>query len=138
MITTKPARIFAALALFGALSALGGCADKADPSNIDRRAVERWNYLIARQAEKAYDYLTPGFRETQDRETYARSMNGRPVRWKSVKFSRKECDAETCKVFVAVTYGLTMPGAIATPVESTSNQEETWILSGGEWYFLPK
>src|SRR5688572_22783391 len=66
----------------GLLLALAGCVDKANPDTIDTRAVERWNYLIAHQAEKAYDYLSPGFRSTQTREVYASSMNSRPVQWK--------------------------------------------------------
>lgn len=136
--TTKPFKICAALALLGTLFAVAGCADQANPDNIDRRAVERWNHLIEHKAEQAYDYLTPGFRQTQVREAYAKSMNSRPVRWKAVKFNRKACEAETCKVFVDVTYTVTMPGLVGTPTEATSTQEETWILSEGQWYFLPK
>ena len=99
--------------------------------------MERWNFLIAHQGEKAYDYLTPGFRSTQDRETYATAMNNRPLQWKGVKFKRKECDADRCKVEIDVTYLLIMPGAASKPVESTSTQTETWILVKGEWFFLP-
>ena len=119
------------------LVALSGCKDKASPDNVDRRAVERWNYLIAHQAEKAYDYLTPGARETQKREIYAGAMNSRPVQWKSVVFDRKECEADRCKVLVNVKYSVKMPTG-GDPVEQTSSQSETWILTDGEWYFLPK
>ncbi len=51
---------------------LGGCGlGNNDSAVVDKRALERWNYLIAHQAEKAYDYLSPGTRETQTRESYA-------------------------------------------------------------------
>jgi hypothetical protein len=116
---------------------LAGCADKASPDNVDRRSVERWNFLSAHQGEKAYDYLTPGFRSTQDRETYATAMNNRPLQWKGAKFKHKECDADRCKVEIDVTYLLIMPGAAGKPIESTSTQAETWILVKGEWFFLP-
>ncbi|RYD15602.1 MAG: hypothetical protein EOP90_06530 [Lysobacteraceae bacterium] len=121
----------------GLLLALAGCVDKGDPDTIDTRSVERWNHLIAHQAEQAYDYLTPGFRSTQSRETYASSMNSRPVQWKEAKFKSKECDAERCKVQVDVTYSLLMPGAGNQSGGGTRTQTETWLLVDGAWYFLP-
>lgn len=65
-------------------------------------------------------------------------MNSRPVRWQTATFKQKECDADRCKVLVDVTYTVSMPGAVTTPVTSTSTQSETWILVNGDWYFLPK
>ena len=117
---------------------LAGCTDKANPENVDHRSVERWNFLVAHQAEKAYDYLSPGFRTTQSREDYAAMMNNRALQWKNVKFASKDCDAERCKVNVSVTYSVVMPGAGGKPLESTTTQSETWILVEGEWFYLPK
>lgn len=119
------------------LLALGGCADNASPDNVDRRSVERWNHLIAHQAEQAYDYLSPGFRATQTRDVYAQAMNNRAIQWKEAKFNRKECDADRCKVYVDVTFAMKMPGA-GKLVTSTSTQSETWIRLDTGWYFLPK
>jgi len=116
---------------------LSGCVDKASPDNVDKRAVERWNYLIAHQAEKAYDYLTPGFRSTITREDYAGAMNNRPVQWSSAEFKSKECDQERCLAQVDVTYSVTMPGTGGKPVTGTRTQQETWLFVDGEWFFLP-
>jgi len=127
------ARLAAALLALG----LAGCADKANDSNVDRRAVERWNFLIARQSEKAYDYLTPGYRQTKTREDYATAMNNRPLQWKNVAFNRKDCEDDRCTVYLDVSYTLKMPGS-AGSVDTTSSQSETWIRVDGEWYFLPK
>ena len=134
--TIEPLKSTAAFALAALLLVVAGCADNANPDNVDRRSVERWNYLIAHQAEKAYDYLTPGFRATQTRENYASAMNSRPIQWKSVKFNHKECDADRCKVAVDVKYEIKMPGVIAL-TGASNTQSETWILIKGEWYFLP-
>ena len=134
--TTSPMKSISAFALAALLLVIAGCADKASPDNVDRRSVERWNFLIAHQAEKAYDYLTPGFRATQPRDTYATAMNNRAVAWKSVKFNGKECDADRCKVRLDVTYLVKLPG-LSKPTASTSSQGETWILVKGAWYFLP-
>ena len=130
----KPVVVFL---LAASLLALAGCADKSNPDNVDRRAVERWNDLIAHQAEKAYDYLSPGYRATQTREIYATAMNNRPVKWKTAKFKDKKCDADRCKVDIDVTYSLAVPRAGKTATMA-SVQSETWILVKGEWYFLPK
>jgi len=58
-------------------------APNAEPSTavLEKRALERWNLLIAHKAEQAYDYLTPGTRATRQRDTYAQEMNNRPVHW---------------------------------------------------------
>lgn len=128
-------RACAGLPLIGVLLATAGCTDKSSPDTIDRRSVERWNYLIAHQAEKAYDYLTPGFRQTQTRENYAAAMNSRPVQWKAVKFNKKECETDRCKVTVDVTYSVTLGGGAVA--ETTSSRLETWLLVDGEWFMLP-
>ncbi|MEO5623327.1 MAG: hypothetical protein ABIO74_03785 [Dokdonella sp.] len=135
---TKPLTSTAALALAITLFALTGCADKANPNNVDRRSVERWNFLIAHQAEKAYDYLTPGFRATQTRETYATTMNNRPLQWKSAKFNHKECEEDRCTVTLDVAYAMRMGGGPVGTINSSSSQSETWIRLNGDWYFLPK
>lgn len=134
--TTSPMKSISTFALAALLLVLAGCADNASPDNVDRRSVERWNYLIAHQAEKAYDYLTPGFRATQPRDIYAAAMNTRPVQWTSVKFNHKECDAERCTVGVDVTYSITLPH-FGRPTEGSRLQTETWIRIKGAWYFLP-
>ena len=135
--TTNPLRnsVRVAAAMFAL--ALAGCTDKASSDNVDRRAIERWNYLVAHQADKAYDYLTPGFRQTKTREDYASAMNDRPLQWKSVTFNRKECDDDRCTVYVDVAYTLKMPGS-AGSIDTTSTQSEIWIRVDGEWYYLPK
>jgi hypothetical protein len=131
-----------AITTLGALIVLlGGCNFSGDPTaEVDTRSVERWNYLIAHQAEKAYDYLSPGTRETQTRETYAAAMNSRPVKWLSAKFNRKECDADRCTVYIDVSYSVAMPGAGGTgkAVQTSSTQSETWVHVKNGWFFLPK
>lgn len=136
--TIKPLKFVAACAVSIALLALSACADKANPDNVNRRAVERWNFLIAHQAEKAYDYLTPGFRQTQTRDAYATAMNNRPLQWKSAKFDRKDCEEDRCTVVLDVAYALKMGGSPVGTIDSSSRQTETWIRVDGDWYFLPK
>src|SRR3569833_1520067 len=102
------------------MAALAGCA--AGPSKpgkpskdesadvIQQKSVERWNFLIAHQAEKAYDYLSPGYRSTKSREAYAKEMNDRPIRWTKAAYARQQCDGDTCKVSLTVNYSVRLPG----------------------------
>ena len=134
---TESLKLAVAIVFATTLFALAGCADKSNPDNVDRRAVERWDYLIAHNAAKAYEYLSPGYRATATRENYAASMNNRPVKWKAAKFKDKKCDADRCKVDIDVTYSLTLPN-VGKTITTASVQSETWILVEGAWYFLPK
>ena len=109
----------------------------APSSDALRRAVERWDLLIAHKAEKAYDYLSPGYRATKKREDYAREMNDRPVKWTKVLPYREVCDKpDVCVIDLQVDIGVKMPG-VSQMVSSVGFVTETWIRSRGKWYLLP-
>jgi hypothetical protein len=135
--------LFAAAA---ASSLLGGCAStggagggtKGESADVlQKRSVERWDLLIAHKAEKAYDYLSPGFRETRKREVYAEEMNNRGVRWNKVSYGSQDCDGDTCKVHLFVDYKVDM-GVMAGKVPAGSPVTETWVKIDGRWYYLPE
>ena len=109
---------------------------KDDSAVVEQRATERWNLLIAHQAEKAYDYLTPGYRLTMPRDKYATRMNDTAVRWKGAHFGSSKCEADTCTVTMMVDVQIQMPG-IGTPQTAAMPVEEHWIKADKVWYFLP-
>lgn len=120
--------------------ALAGCmAGVKDQDNlvIRTRAVERWDLLVAHQAEKAYDYLSPGYRGTKPRAAYAEEMNGRPIRWTKVQFGSQDCDADVCHVHLNVNYTV-MLGGLAGKTQTIGMVVETWVKIKGQWYFLPE
>jgi len=122
-----------------ALSLLVGCSAgvKKDDTSLDKRAVERWNYLISHKAEKAYDFLTPGYRATKTRESYAAEMNNRPIRWSSVTFNKKECEEDRCSVYLAVNYSVILNAMMGKPIQALAPLKETWVKTRGKWYYLP-
>ena len=67
-------------------------------------------------------------------------MNNRPVQWKEVKFNRKECDADRCKVYVDVELSRCQCRALAGKVDRVNQHAKRNLgsLDDGEWYFLPK
>ena len=122
-----------------ALVTLAGCAitrKDEDPSVLKEKSVQRWDLLIAHQADKAYDLLSPGYRQTKDRASYAQEMSARPVRWSKVHYTSQECEADVCKVHLTVDYALNMGGP-AGEVKSSSFLVETWVKSDGKWWYLP-
>lgn len=138
-VATAPKPFARMLALGAALSLLAACTPgvkKDDTAEVEQRAVQRWEYLIAHEAEKAYDYLTPGYRKTITREVYAATMNHRPVQWTSVKYTGRKCEGDRCSVSLLIDYSLEMAG-LGRPAESMSPQRENWIRVRGTWYFLP-
>ncbi|MGH8041690.1 MAG: hypothetical protein ACREPN_06565 [Rudaea sp.] len=126
--------------VFGVL-ALAGCASlftrNEDASVIKTRAVQRWDYLIAHQADKAYDFLSPGYRTTIARENYARDMNSRPVTWESAEFLDQKCDADTCTVHVKLKYLVMVNLHGVRKIQGDSPVTERWIKESGHWYYLP-
>jgi hypothetical protein len=119
-------------------SGTGEAAPAPVNREVERRALERWNLLVERKAEKAYDYLSPGYRKTLPREQYAREMNNRPVRWSKVLPYRQDCSKpDVCVLDLQVDYETKVPG-VRQNVASVGFVNETWIRVRGKWYLLPK
>ncbi len=137
-------RIMSLSILIALAGVLAGCAStggtttaKTVPPEV--RAIERWNFLIARQAEKAYDYLSPGTRATKSREDYANEMNHRPVQWEKVALYKNtpcEASATTCRVALQIDAKAPLPGT-AGMAPTLAFPQETWIRDkDGQWYYL--
>jgi hypothetical protein len=119
--------------------ALGGCGaiKRDDGAAVREHALERWNLLIAHKAEKAYDFLTPGYRATITREEYAKSMNNRPVAWKNAEFVDQKCEEDACTVHIKLAYTVAVNLHGQHEVKGNSPVEEHWIRESGHWYVLP-
>ena len=114
-----------------------GQAQGQDDSVLQKLAVERWNLLIAHQAEKAYDFLSPGTKATEPREKYASEMNNRPVHWKSVDYVGHKCDdPDACTVELRAAYTVAMTARVGKDVSAVTILWERWIRVDGRWYYL--
>ena len=129
------------LYIFAAL-ALGACSTTApvkkdDATIVQQRALDRWNLLIEHKPDKAYDYLTPGYRSTQTRDEYVKAKNQTQIHWQSVAPIDQKCDADMCTVRIMITSKVTLPQLQGHEVETQSPLTERWLKSDGQWYFLP-
>lgn len=108
----------------------------AASQSIEARAKARWDHLILRESEQAWEYLSPGFRAITDRQKYIDDMRNRPIRWLSAAVDRKECaDEQTCDVVIRLDIETVVPGAGA--VVTAGWVREKWLKLEGAWYHVP-
>lgn len=135
--------------LFGLVLGLVACSanptkapkvDQDPKSYLGARAVERWNLIINKQADKAWDFFSPGYRDLVTRESYASSIGTRPIQWNAAKLVGVECpeSGEYCDVTVSIDYETRsgLPGV--GMLKASSSLVERWIPVGKDWYFVPK
>lgn len=148
----KVALVALAVVLSGCASSPSANGSKAAPGEsaedaVARRAIERWEALIRRDAATAWTYLSPGYRSTHPQAKYAEEMNERPVRWfkVGVAAARPEAPSIHCdEAKTACTIGLEVFFKVRSHligvgvIESSNFIAESWIKSGKEWYLVPK
>lgn len=112
---------------------------KSSPeAQVKRRALKRWNLVIDRDFDKAYDLLSPGYRETNPRDIYVKKMTSRPLQWTKVFFQEATCEVDVCQVELQVNAQFQMPVMRVGTVDAVNVIKENWILSDEEWYLVPK
>ncbi len=134
---------FATLAFaFAAVAMVAGCQPGTESGDdsveaLKARAEQRWNYLIEKKPEKAYDFLTPGYRKSKTVEQFVAEMSNVALKWKSAKASRADCEEDVCTVFVSVDYDISLPNTGGQPIDTFAPLREKWMKVGKQWYFLP-
>jgi hypothetical protein len=114
-------------------------ASKAAPEDqAKQRALKRWDLLIERRFDEAYQLLSPGYRQTMPQESYVKTMKDRPVQWTRVLFHKATCEVEVCTVEIQVNAQFQMPVMRVGTVDAINMVSENWILSSGEWYLVPQ
>ena len=123
-----------------ALMLLSACATSTSmnpESQIEERATARWEALFSGDLAGSYEYLTPAYRTSVSSLQYQRSILLKRVAWTSAKYIESACEESLCKVKFEV--GFTISGALpgVKSYDGTQKIEESWVLSDGQWYFVP-
>jgi hypothetical protein len=132
------------LPLLAACAAGGGAKPTAvvpsDDEQLTTRPVERWEHLIAKRADQAWDLLSPGYRSTRNREEYIAAMTTRPVRWMAVEYHSHSCIdvGSFCEVNLKVTFTVVSRQAGVGEIQSFGFVTERWLKSGEFWYHVPE
>lgn len=121
-----------------AVAAASEAAKMSPEEQVKLRSLKRWDYLIERRFDEAYELLSPGYRETQAKEAYVKTMKDRPVQWTRVFFQKATCEPAVCTVEIQVNAQFQMPVMRVGTVDAINVVTESWIASDGEWYLVPK
>lgn len=119
---------------------LGDSQNQPSEEGLNERIMGRWDALISRDFERAYGYLSPGYRKLFPVDGYI-SRFGNAVIWQGVDVEQVVINSESAKVVVGVSYQLAMPPTAGMfqkdempPI--TKNMNELWLWRDGEWWFV--
>ncbi|QOC23051.1 hypothetical protein IC757_02515 [Wenzhouxiangella sp. AB-CW3] len=104
---------------------------------VHERAQERWDLRLEQEYGEAYEYYSPGYRQTVDAYSHVADQRNRAVMYTGARVVSVECESEICRARVRVEYRV--PGAPSGLSRVTSERTitENWIHSGGEWWYSP-
>lgn len=137
---TAAGRAALAAVLAAAALAATGCASMggtgATPeAQVAQLANQRWAHLIAGDWQKAYNMLTPGYRNLHDLREYQAQFKG-AVNWKKAEVASTTCEPEKCEVRIELT--VVSPFARGKGDTISTFFNETWLKEGDRWYYYEK
>ncbi|MFK8012159.1 MAG: hypothetical protein AB8B80_08980 [Marinicellaceae bacterium] len=130
----KKIKIISTLAL---ISSLAACVDQ-EKNKLDNRVLDYWNFKINKDYESAYDFLSPGWKSTENKEAFARRMKNSTIDWKSAKILTKECsETYLCDVSLQIEYEYMFKEAIGNKILMPTSLKENWLMQDNVWYNVP-
>ena len=128
-------RALAPLLAAGVL-ALAGCAaftPKTPEQVVTERVEARWDALIHRNFEKAWEYTQPAYRALVAQKDYSKQF-GAAGQWKGVQVHQVTCEPERCTVRLRVAAKVQAPPF--TGQELVTYLEEVWVRDEGQWWYF--
>ena len=116
---------------------LTGCMD-SEKNKLDNRVADFWGHKINKEFDKAYEFLSPGWKSGEGKESYVRRMNNSKIKWLNMKLKEKTCkEKDLCTVISEIEYEYQFKGALSTNVIVPSDVKEKWIMIDNIWYQVP-
>ena len=126
------------LMLTGLIALLAACSDPRPAAEVvEERAQARWEAMVARDFQAAWEYYTPGYREQMTAAEFEGEMARRPVKWTAAEVFAVDCpeDEPRCEVRVRVDYQAQAAVPGVGMLQSKSGVTEIWLQIGGEWWY---
>lgn len=92
--------------------------------------------MVAGDYEKAYGFLTPGFRGQESLEAYKGRFEGK-TKWLEAVMTGIECEPDVCEAEFSTKYRFLGAPPIP-PMDVKGSLKEKWVHTQGEWWQLPK
>ena len=119
-------------------SACSTLSTKTDTEIVEHRSALRFEALKKLDFEKAYTYMSPGYRSVKDLNRF-KLENAGAVNLLDFNVLSAECAEDTCQVLVKSFYkmAIPLPGmSMKNPLTIDRVSKETWIRTGGKWWFV--
>lgn len=107
-------------------------------STVAKRAMERWEAVLAADFDTAYNYYSPGFRSSQSRGDFELSQRLRKVQFSNAEFQSEECTENVCLLNFKVSYTIASPVPGIDTWKGNQSLDEKWIRTGGQWWYFPE
>lgn len=128
--------------LLAIVLAVSGCAviqPKTDEERVFALAKQRQAALLKHDFKKAYQYMSPGYRQLNSLTQFNASYAG-VYAWVSSNVKNASCADDVCKVNVAIEYdGGLMMNSVRKPSDEKflipRTNLETWFKLDGQWWF---
>lgn len=127
--------LLTAVLFFSACSVL---PTKTDAEIVEHRSALRLEALRKLDFEKAYTYMSPGYRSVKGLDRFKLDYAG-SVNLLDFNVQTAECVEDTCNVLVDSTYKITIVGpgfSVKEPLAIERASKETWIRTEGKWWFV--
>ncbi|MEE4637853.1 MAG: hypothetical protein V2J42_03865 [Wenzhouxiangella sp.] len=129
-------KYFFAPLMASAVVLLGACTPPSEPTEtLEERVMARWQLMVEREFEAAWDYYTPGFRQTTSRELFAADMERRPVHWTAAELVGTDCGEDVCQVKVRVEYRVVGAPRGHGRMRLNRTIEDQWVFLDGQWWY---
>ena len=133
----QPPSTLARLSLVIGVLTLTACATTgpANPQEaIKQRGEARWQALVERDFDKAYTYMTPGFRAVVTPASY-RGRFGAAAAWLGGEVAAVDCpEATKCLAKVRLDFKPLLAGRGGD--KFSTYVDETWLFEGGQWWIF--
>ena len=104
-------------------------------SRLEPRVLSRWDALIDRNFEQAYEYFSPAYRKLFPLENYL-AKTGSSVAWVSIKIKGIQFDGQRAEVKLVLEYRLILPmGAGEDFGQIPKDIDEVWLWIDGDWWY---
>ena len=116
-----------------ALAACAGLQPKTPEDVVRERSEARWDALIKRDFDKAWEYTQPAYRALVGQKDYYKRFGG-AGQWKGVQIHEVTCEPERCTVRLRVAAKVQAPPF--TGQELVTYLEEVWVRDEGQWWYF--